>query len=238
MTDGESDQRQDYEHYAGRCAVLNVAIVVHGASSLDPWPRRCYSRESAHARDGPGSAGKAPDRAGAARTAAGGRPGPDRGLRLRGLPHRPPHRRRRAHGAQAAARPRAPDRRASGGRGEGRGPVRRRRPGGRALARLDRRDVSLLPLRPREPLREREVHGLRHRRWLRRAGRGRRALLLPAARRHSGRSRRASALRRPDRLPLAPAGRRGRPPGPIRLRLVGTHHLPGSRRPGLACISP
>ena len=50
------------------------------------------------------------------------------------------------------------------------------------VARLDRRHLPLLP-RGRENLCDaRAVHGLRPRRRLRRAGRGRRALLLPAAR--------------------------------------------------------
>ena len=107
---------------------------------------------------------------------------------------------------EAAARPRAPDRR----------PRRRReargsRPGARVgvpVARLDLRHLPLLPLRPREPLRRRAVHRLRHRRRLRRARGRRRALLLPASRRLRRRAGRAAPLRGPDRLPVAAAGRR------------------------------
>ena len=53
----------------------------------------------------------------------GRRAGPDLGRRLRGLPHRPPHRRRRADRAEAAAGARPPDRRHGhrGGGGGGRG---------------------------------------------------------------------------------------------------------------------
>ena len=62
--------------------------------------------------------------------------------------------------------PGPPDRR----RGRGRPPARR------SVARLDVRRVPLLRVRPREPLRPRAVHGLRHRRRLRGVGGRRRAL--------------------------------------------------------------
>ena len=82
--------------------------------------------------------------------------------------------------------------RVAGGGGER---FARRRPRGRALARLDLRRVPLLPLGPREPLRPRALHRLPARRRLRRAGRGRRALLLPDPRRATptSRPRRSSA---------------------------------------------
>ena len=67
-------------------------------------------------------------------------------------------------GAEAAARPRSPDRRH---RGRG-GRVRRGRARGRAVARLDVRRVPLLPLRAREPVRPSPLHRLHARRRLRR----------------------------------------------------------------------
>ena len=100
--------------------------------------------------------------------------------RLRRLPHRPARRRRRAHRAEAAARARATrSSRAWSRAGERFATGRARR---RPLARLDLRRVPLLPLGPREPLRPRPLHGLRHRRRLRRVRGRRRALLLPDAR--------------------------------------------------------
>ena len=68
---------------------------------------------------------------GAARSAAGAGPGPDPRRGLRRLPHRPARRRRRADRAEAAARPRPPDRR-RGGRTSGRGRSASRRASGSA----------------------------------------------------------------------------------------------------------
>ena len=65
-----------------------------------------------------------------------------------------------------------------------------------------------MPRRAREPLRARSLHGLRHRRRLRRVHRRRRALLLRDPRRSARRAGGAAALRRPDRLPLPAAVRR------------------------------
>ena len=71
------------------------------------------------------------------------------------------------------------------------GACRGRRSGARrrAVARLDVRHVPLLRTRPREPLRPRPLHRLRHRRRICRAGGRRRALLLPASRRVTRRRR-------------------------------------------------
>ena len=125
----------------------------------------------------------------AGRAGAGRRPGRCPRDRLRRLPHRPAHRRRRAHRAEAAAGARPPGRR-RGGRRAGPG-AERFAPGDRVgmpwLA-LGRRRVPLLPLGAREPVPEREVHRLRRRRRLRRA-RGRRRALLPAAARRTPASR-------------------------------------------------
>ena len=70
---------------------------------------------------------------------------------------------------------------------------------------------------PGEPLRPRPLHRLHPRRRLRRGGRGRRALLLPAP---EGRRRgaRAAPLRGPHRLSRAACGRRRRTARPLRLR--------------------
>ena len=137
--------------------------------------------------------------------------------RLRRLPHRPAPARRGDRGHQAAGRARPSDRRAD----------RRRPPRRRALARLDRRRVPLLPERPREPVRRRALHRPRHRRRLRRADRRRRALLPPAPRRPDRRAGGAAAVRRPDRLPGAADGRRRAAARPVRVRLGRAHDLPG-----------
>ena len=77
---------------------------------------------------------------------AGHGTGGDRGVRVRRLPHGPPHSRRRADRAQASTRPRPPGGR-PGDRGRGRRePLRDRRPGGCPVARLDVRSLPLLPL--------------------------------------------------------------------------------------------
>ena len=75
----------------------------------------------------------------AAGPGARARAGPDPRPRLRRLPHRPPHPRRRAGRAEAAAGPGPPDRRHGDWARGGSGALRARRPGRRALARLDRR---------------------------------------------------------------------------------------------------
>ena len=118
----------------------------------------------------------------------------------------------------------------------GRRAVRAGRARGRALARLDRRRLPLLPLGPREPLRPRALHRLRHRRRLRRARGGRRALLLPAPGRLRRRPGRAAPVRRPDRLPDAAAGRRRRAARHLRLRRGRAHHRPGGAPPGAARV--
>ena len=74
------------------------------------------------------------------------------------------------------------------------------------------------------------------RRRLRRADRRRRALLLPAAGRLSRPPGRAAAVRRPDRLPRAAAGRRRRAARPLRLRRRGAHRLPGGPPRGPARV--
>ena len=135
--------------------------------------------------------------------------------RVRRLPDRSPHPRRRAAGAQAAARPRPPDRRHRRSRG---GAVRAGRARRRPVARLDVRRVPLLPQRAREPLRPRPLHRLHARRRLRRGGRGRCPLLPSAAGRPVRRGARAAALRGADRVPGAARGRRRRAPRPVRVR--------------------
>ena len=86
-------------------------------------------------------------------------------------------------------------------------PFRDRRPGRRAVARLDLRRLRVLPLGPREFVRPRAVHRLPDRRRLCRADCRRRALLLcdrPALRRCRGG---AADVRRPHRLPHPAHGR-------------------------------
>ena len=124
------------------------------------------------------------------------------------------------------------NRRHGGARRRGRRPVRARRPGRSSLARLDLRRVSVLPLRPREPLRAGTLHRLRSRRRLRGARRGRRALLLPDSSGLRRRPRGAAPLRRPDRLSLSHGRRRRGPPRPLRLRRLGPHRGPGRAAPG------
>ena len=86
--------------------------------------------------------------------------------------------------------------------------------------------------RAREPLPRRPVHRPRSRRRLRRAGRGRRALLLPDPRRIPGPPGRPAAVRRADRLPRPRLAGDGRATGTLRLRRGGAHHLPGRRHQG------
>ncbi len=94
-------------------------------------------------------------------------------------------------------------------KGRGRRSLQGRRPGRRAVARLDLRRVRVLPRRPRKPLRPGPLHRLPDRRRLCRADRRRSALLLrprPRLRRCRGG---AAAVRRAYRLPhLAACGRR------------------------------
>ena len=160
--------------------------------------------------------------------------------RVRGLPHRPAHRRRRARGPAPAARPRPPDRRHRP-RGGRRGGRRARRAGRRPVARLDVRRVPVLPQRPREPLRPRALHRPRRRRRLRRRG--------PSPTRASA-SRCPRATTTSQAAPLLCAGLIGYRAlrmtgdaerlGPLRLRRRRAHRLPGraSTRAGACSPSP
>ena len=86
------------------------------------------------------------------RAAARAGAGPDRGAGLRGLPHRSACRRRRAAAPEAAARPGPRDRRHVVETGEGADRVRARRPGRRAVARLDLRRLRAIAAAGRENL--------------------------------------------------------------------------------------
>ena len=151
---------------------------------------------------------------GAARPRPGTRPGAAPRARVRRLPHRPAHRRRRAREPEASARPRPPDRRRGAGGGRA---VRSGRSRRRAVARLDGRRRAGTASRAREPLRPRALHRLRPRRRLRRARRRRRALLLPAPGRLRGRAR----PRRSSAPGSSATGRSGSPATASALGLYG-----------------
>ena len=182
-----------------------------------------------HEGDGAPRGGRAASRGGAAAPGTGGRRGAARGRGLRGLPDRPAHPRRRARRSPAAARARPPDRGHGGGGGRD---SRARRAGRGALARLDRRNLWLLPQRTGEPLRQRGVHRLRPRRRLRAARGGRRAILPSAPGRLPRPPGRAASVRGADRLPHPEAGGGRRADRDLRLRFRGPHHLPGGRTRG------
>ena len=154
---------------------------------------------------------------------------------VRRLPHRPARRRRRAPRAEAAARARPPDRGPGDGARRGRRALRARRPGRRAVARLDRRHLPLLHERAREPLRRAPASP---------------ATSSTAATPSTRSPTSASASRSPRAIPdlqaapllcagligyrsLRMAGRR-RAPRPLRLRRRGAHRRPGRAPPGPA----
>ena len=149
-------------------------------------------------------------------------PGAAPSARLRGLPHRPARRRRRAGAAEAAARPRAPDRRRGAGSAR---TASCRAPGRRSLARLDLRHLPLLPCGA-----ENLCDAARSRATTSTAAspssRGGRALLLPAARRLPRSSGRPPPLRRPHRVPLPPDAATATA-GDLRVRRRRAHRRPG-----------
>ena len=196
----------------------------------DPRPGAALS--CARACDGPEGDRKRAGVQGHPLASSRARPGadPDQGLRC--LPHRPPRPGRRADAAQAAPRTGASD------RGCGPGGVRRhprsrpRRTRRCSLAGLHLRGMRLLPDRQGEPLRSGAVHGLRHRRGVRRGdGRGC-ALLLPHPRGLSRPRGRAPALRRAHRLSRVSHDRQRAAPRPLRLRLRRPHPHPSGDQAG------
>src|SRR5205807_10504406 len=92
---------------------------------------------------------------------------------------------------------------------------------------LDLRAVSLLPPWAGEPLPAGTVHRVSARRWLRGAGRGRPAVLLPYPGAVPGPRRGAAALRGTDRVPRPAAGGRCSSPRPLRVRRRRPPHRPG-----------
>ena len=172
-------------------------------------------------------------------------PGPGQvlldGPRLRRLPHRPPHPRRRPRPSRSCRW--CPGHQIVGvGRAAGEG-AERFAPGERVgVPWLGWTDGECRYCRSgRENLCDRaQVHRLRPRRRLRRGRGRRRALLLPDPRRLPGPAGGAAALRRADRLPGAAAGRRGRADRLLRLRRRRPHPLPGraSTKGGASSPSP
>src|SRR5439155_20349951 len=158
--------------------------------------------------------------------------GADQGLRLRRVPHGPSHRQWRVGGPQAAAGDRAhggwPRRRT----GRWCEPLFAGRAHRRALARLRRRNLPLLPPRPREPLPASEIYRLPPRWRLCRVSRRRRALLLSAAARILGLAGGTTALRRLDWLSRPAVGRRRAAARTLWFWRLGAHHCPGRPVPG------
>ena len=152
---------------------------------------------------------------------------------MRGVPHRPPHRRRRSRPLRS--RSSCPGTRSSAsstqtGAGADRfaiGDARRR-----ALARLDLRRLRVLPVGPREPLRAARFtgydidggfaeHTVADERF---------CFALPDELQR--RARGAAALRGAHRLSRAAAGRKMRHARALRLRCGRAHHHPGGAPPG------
>ena len=153
-----------------------------------------------------------------ARPAAPARP------RVRRLPHRPAPARRRGRGRAPAADPRPPDRRrrdASDGRR-----------GRRAVARLDRRRVRLLPRGPREPVPTRASPAATSTAATPSTRSPTSGSASPLPDGHGRRAGRAAAVRRADRPPRAAARGRRQAARALRVRRGGAHHLPGRRARG------
>ena len=165
-------------------------------------------------------------------------PGPGEVLlevqRLRRLPHRPAHRRRRADRTRSCRSCRAT--RSSAGCSRGGERFERRRPRGRALARLGGRRLPLLPLGPREPLRPRGLHRLHRDGGYAELAVADERFCFPIPDGYPGPPGGAAPVRGADRLPRAAAGGRRRAARPLRLRRRRPHHLPGGAPPGPARV--